>query len=245
MLLAPIVGEPPRDGRRAARRGGARAARRLARARRGRRARASSTCSCRTSGSGARWRGARLGRPLRRPARTACVERVLVEFVSRQPDRAGARRDRPPRRLRRLAGADPRLPRPHRRARVLRERLRVAGAALRRVDPGAGARRGAARGRLPGRLRARAGRRGSTARPTPTSTSWRGAASSEMVAAMQATLERFRRRDGPLLLRAHAARRGAIDRAIELLEERDQVYPHEGAVWLRIDDASATTRTAC
>ncbi len=39
------------------------------------------------------------------------------------------------------------------RARVLRQRLRLAGRALRRVDPGAGARRGGARGRLQGRLR--------------------------------------------------------------------------------------------
>ena len=50
--------------------------------------------------------------------------------------------------------------------------------AFRRVDPGARSRRGAAGGRLPGRLRGRAGASGSRARPTPTRTSWPGAASS-------------------------------------------------------------------
>ena len=74
----------------------------------------------------------------------------------RQPDGAADRRQRPPRRLRRRAGADPRARRPRRQPRVLLQRLGLPGRPPRPVDPRARAGRGAAGGRLPGRLRRRA-----------------------------------------------------------------------------------------
>ena len=67
-----------------------------------------------------------------------------------------------------------------------------------------------------------------------TSTSWPAAASRRWSPAMQATLERFRRRDGPLLLRAHAARRGRDrprDRAAR--GARPRRTSTRARVWLR------------
>ena len=58
----------------------------------------------------------------------------------------------------------------------------------------------------------------------------------EMVAAMQATLERFGVHMDRFFFEHTLHEAGAIDRAIGLLEEREQVYPHEGAVWLRTTD---------
>ena len=89
----------------------------------------------------------------------APAERVNVEFVSANPTgplhightRNAAYGDA----LARILD----LPRPRGHARVLRERLRLAGDALRGVAARPGARRGGVRGRLPGRLRRRAGRR--------------------------------------------------------------------------------------
>ena len=85
------------------------------------------------------------------PRRRADRRRVRL----RQPDRADARRPRAQRRLRRFGRADPRLPRPRGHARVLRQRLRLADRAARRVDACPRTRRGGRRGRLPGRLRRR------------------------------------------------------------------------------------------
>ena len=76
----------------------------------------------------------------------------------RQPDRADHGGGGPPRRLRRRALPDPRVRRQRGRARVLRERPRLADRALRRVDPRPGEGGGAAGGRLPGRLREGRGR---------------------------------------------------------------------------------------
>ena len=76
----------------------------------------------------------------------------------RQPDRPAARRRRPPRRLRRRAGAPARGGRPRGRPRVLRQRRRRPGRALRALDRGPDDRRRAARGRLQRRLRRRARR---------------------------------------------------------------------------------------
>ena len=62
-------------------------------------------------------------------------ERTNVEFVSANPTGADAYRPRPSRRLRRLAVPDPRVRRQRGRARVLRERPRRPDRALRGLDP--------------------------------------------------------------------------------------------------------------
>ena len=119
-------------------------------------------------------------------------ERVLVEFVSANPTgpanaatgRHAAYGDSLARILA-FAGHEVG-------ARVLRERLRLAGAPLRRVDPRACPRRGAARGRLPGRVRHRARRRRSTAPPTWTSATSRTRGVELMIGEVRATLERYR-----------------------------------------------------
>ena len=129
-------------------------------------------------------------------ARAAAAERRRAgpgRVRERQPDRAGDRGERPRRRLRRLAGAAARGGRPRGRARVLRQRRRHPGAAVRRVGRRADAGRRAARGRLRGRVRRRARarswpRRAST--PT-TSTRSRVPATEAMRARIEATLERF------------------------------------------------------
>ena len=54
-----------------------------------------------------------------------------------------------------------------------------------------------------------------------------------MVAAMKATLERFRVEMDRFYFEHTLHEGGAIDRAIQLLEANEQVYPSEGAVWLR------------
>jgi arginyl-tRNA synthetase len=55
----------------------------------------------------------------------------------------------------------------------------------------------------------------------------------EMVARMKASLERFGVHMDRFYFEHELHDAGAIDRAISLLEEREHVYPHEGAVWLR------------
>ena len=165
MLLAPLLGEPPRA---VAEKLGALVTERLGaepRARRGGRARLPQPVHVGHRGSAARW-------PPRPPRATTTaaapdLARARAGRVREcQPDRPRQRGHRTARRVRRLARAHPGLRRPRRAARVLRERLRLAGAPVRRVDPGAGARRGPARGRLPGRVRDRPGAAGSTAPPT-------------------------------------------------------------------------------
>ena len=119
------------------------------------RAPASSTCSCRTAGTSTRSAALlEAGEDYGRRQRRRASERRVRE---REPDRADHDRVGAPRRLRRLPGADPRARRPPGRARVLRERRRQPGGALRRVDPRAGPARAAGR-RLSRRLRRRAGR---------------------------------------------------------------------------------------
>ena len=124
-------------------------------------------------------------------------ERINVEFVSRQPDRAAARRPRPQRRLRRRARAAPRLPRAtsvH--ARVLRQRLRHADAQA-SASP---CRRARAARSVPedgyaGRLRRRARRASSTApRRCPRDELGAARRSRSCSSGMRATLHRFRRR---------------------------------------------------
>ena len=124
MLLAPALGEPPRDDRRAARRGAA--------------ATGSATRVERVEVAGPgflnlfladAWylargrRGARRRRRASAPA-AAAAERVQVEFVSANPTGPLTAAARPPRRLRRRARADPRARRPRGRARVLLQRRR-------------------------------------------------------------------------------------------------------------------------
>jgi arginyl-tRNA synthetase len=55
----------------------------------------------------------------------------------------------------------------------------------------------------------------------------------EMVAAMQGTLERFGVHMDRFYFEHTLHENGAIDRAIGVLEDREQVYPSDGAVWLR------------
>ena len=73
----------------------------------------------------------------------------------RQPDRPADRGVGPPRRVRRRAGALLEMAGHDGPARVLLQRRRRPDPAPRRLDPGPRARRGAARGRLPGRVRRR------------------------------------------------------------------------------------------
>ena len=143
MLLAPGVGAPPREVAERLGGGAGAAAGRAARARRGRRARASSTCSWPTPGTRRRWRTCSQRATRSGPAARGAPERILVEFVSRQPDR--------PARRRRAVATRPTATRwrgswsSHGHevaARVLRQRRRLAGAQARRVDAGARARRG-------------------------------------------------------------------------------------------------------
>ena len=162
--------------RRAARRPARRAARRRPSSAWRSPARASSTCSWPTLVPRRAGDAGRGGRPTTAPA--AAASTCNVEFVSANPTgpitiasgRHAAYGDSLARILE-FAGH-----------RVEREYyVNDAGSqvrALRRVDPGARARRGAAGGRLPGRLRGASSRSGSTARPMPTRTSSRGAASS-------------------------------------------------------------------
>ena len=114
-------------------------------------------------------RGRRL-RP-RRPARAAAPEDER-RVREREPHRAAARGPRPLRFLRRRAVPHPRLRRPRRDARVLRQRLRHADAALRPVArrplrAAARPRHAGARGGLPGRLPARPRRRAHRRRGRP------------------------------------------------------------------------------
>ena len=111
---------------------------------------------------GPRPRRGRALRRRRRPGARAHQRRVREH----EPDRPADRRARAPRRVRRRAGADPRLPRSRGHARVLRQRLRQPGPAPGRVDP---------RPRHKARSRPRTGIRAST---SPSSSIWSAPASS-------------------------------------------------------------------
>ena len=123
---APAAGAEPARGRRADRRRAQRATWATASSGSRWRGRASSTSSSPMSGTRRRSSSCRGGRRLRRKPdaeiRRAGPGRVRL----RQPDRPADRGRRPPRGLRRRAGAAPRLRRPRRRARVLRQRRRAA-----------------------------------------------------------------------------------------------------------------------
>ena len=54
-----------------------------------------------------------------------------------------------------------------------------------------------------------------------------------MLAQMKGTLERFRVSFDRFFSERFLHESGAIRRVLDLLEEREQLYPHEGAVWLR------------
>ena len=159
MLLAPQAGRAAARDRRAARGGAARAARRAGREGRGRRpgflnvflADAWYTAAAaHILAAGDDWGGGTAG--------DARADRDRVRL--RQPDRPADRGQRPPRRVRRRAGAAARVRRPRGLARVLLQRRRRAGAIrLGRVDPAPRPRRAGAGGRLPGRVRGRAGGR--------------------------------------------------------------------------------------
>ena len=116
-----------------------------------RRARASST----SGSTPARWRGGlaahrRGGRAVRPHRRRAQAPRVNVEFVSRQPHRAAARRARPPGRARRRDRDPARVDRLEGLARVLLQRRRRADREPRAAACRRGSRaRGRARSRFP------------------------------------------------------------------------------------------------
>ena len=175
----------------------------------------------------------------RRRSPSACS----VEFVSRQPDRADHGGLRAPRRLRRLALPDPRAGRQRGRARVLRQRPRHPGA---RCSASRSARAPAARSRPRTATRATTSPSwpsGSTARPTaiPDELARRGI--ELMLEGVARDARALPRAHGPLLLRALAARAGAVRprRSSGL----DGVYEHEGARLAAHHRRSATTRTAC
>ena len=173
MLLAPVLGEPPRA---VAEQLGAALQARVAggRARRGRRPGLPQPVPGRRLVHRRGRRGARRGRRLRaRRGRAQRPGRVRL----RQPDRPADGRLGPPRGVRRRARARPRARRPQRPARVLLQRRRRPDPAARRVDPGPRARRGAARGRLPGRPTSPRSRRRSRTPPPRASTSSRPPAS--------------------------------------------------------------------
>ena len=163
------------------------------------------------------------------------AEKVLVEFVSANPTGPLTARQRPPRRIRRRAGADPRAGRPQRRPRVLLQRPRLPDRPPRRVDPRPRPRRGAARGRLPGRLRRRAGAVDRRRRPRWTPPSSRSAGVESIMAGIRATLEAYRVQfDAWFLERSlHEGEPSAVERTLALLEERGHTYRSEGALWLR------------
>ena len=54
-----------------------------------------------------------------------------------------------------------------------------------------------------------------------------------MLAGVRATLERFRVRMDRFSREGESHEGGAVRRVLDRLEEREHVYPHEGAVWLR------------
>jgi len=54
-----------------------------------------------------------------------------------------------------------------------------------------------------------------------------------VLAGVRATLERFRVRIDRFAHESQSHERGAVEAALDRLEEREHVYPHEGAVWLR------------
>ena len=233
MLLAPALGAPPRDDRRAAR--PARCRGRLGErvdARRGGRARASSTSSSPTTGSRARSRtcsppASAFGAGTPRAAR-AGARRVRL----RQPDRAADRRQRPPRRVRRRAGADPRARRPQRQPRVLLQRPRLADRPPRRVDPRPRPRRGPAGGRLPGRLRRRARARRSRAPPTrDAGRAGRSAASSRSWPGIRAHARAptaCSSTTGSSSAASTRASPSAVERTLALLEEHGPHLPLRG-----------------
>ena len=239
MLLAPALGEPPRDDRGAARGG--------ARSRPGRAAGA-------RRGGGPRLPQPLPGRrlvPRRRSTHVLAAGDAFGAPAARRPPSASRsssssanptgpadRGQRPPRRLRRLARARPRVRRPRGRARVLLQRRR-------QPDRASSGRRSA---------RARGARRcRRTATRASTSPSWRSRSparptrdAAELAArrrgahgrAIRATLERFRVRLRPLVLRAHAARgRPEPERPrLRRAARAGHVYESEGALWLRTTD---------
>ena len=119
-------------------------------------------------------------------------ERIADRVRVRQPDRSADRRQRPPRRLRRRAGAAARVPRPRGRPRVLLQRRRLAAdqARPRRSRPAPAARR-----------RRRTATRASTwpswrpssrAPPSATRRSSRAEGGQILIGRIKATLERYR-----------------------------------------------------
>ena len=121
-------------------------------------------------------------------------------------------------------------------ARVLLQRRRRAADPARRVDPGAGARRGGARGRLPGRVRRRAGGRRSRTPPSATPRSWpRGRPAHDR--ADQGDARALPRRVRHLVLRAHACTRAARSSTRSSGSRRPGTpTASEGALWLRTTD---------
>ena len=183
--------------------------------------RGSSTCSCPTAGTGTPSRrsstaGERFGAG-GADARRADPDRVRL----REPHRPAGRCERPPRGLRRRAGADPRAPRPRRLARVLLQRRRQPDPAAGRVGPGPSARRGRPRGRLPGRVRRRPGRRRSPARPSASRRAGGRGGASCCWRRSRRTLERYGvRYDNFFSERTlHEGSPSAVERALALLEE--------------------------
>ena len=251
LLLAPALKAPPREIAERVGEGLERGAGRDARARRGRRARASSTCSSPTPGS------ARALAPIRDAGRALRRGRVCPSDARADPRRVRERQsDRAPDR-RRAAATPPTATRSRGcstfaghdgRARVLRQRLRHPGRAVRRSrSPPRMHGRGAARGRLPGRLRGGARRAGSPSEGfDPADIDAHRAARRRADAGAGARDARaLPRALRPLLLRARAARRGrASSAALEALEQRARLRVR-GRDLAAHERRSATTRTAC
>ena len=163
-------------------------------------------------------------------------ERILVEFVSANPTGPLTAAERPPRRLRRLARAGARVRRARGRARVLRQRLRHAGASCSasRSPPAmtgeevpedgyegdyvrrARASRSRAEGIDPGDVDALA-RRGVEL----------------MMERVRATLERFRVRFDRFFSERSLHETGAVERGARRARASEHVYESEGATWLR------------
>ena len=241
MLLAPVARRAAARRRRPARRRARRAAGRPARPRRGRRPRLPEPVPGRRAGSPTRWRDVLDAGDGFGGGGAPSAERIHVEFVSRQPDRArctSATRATPPTATRSRGCSSSPATTSTREFYV--NDYGTPGAQARRVDPGARARRGACprtatrASTSPSSRREIAGRR-----ETPTSTS-------------------SRQRGVELHARAHAGDAGALPRAASTSgspsarctratrrrcstrstcsRSRATSYRSEGALWLRTTD---------
>ena len=163
------------------------------------------------------------------------AEKVLVEFVSANPTGPADRRQRPPRGVRRRAGADPRAGRPQRRPASTTSTTAAprSTASASRSAPGRAARscpRTATRAST-----STSWRRRSTAPPTCEAAELAALGVESIMAGIRATLEAYRVHfDSWFLERSlHEGEPSAVERTLALLEEQGHTYRSEGALWLR------------